>query len=39
LPFGFGEPVELDYDGTGERELEIEAGTPGRTDGDAPNVE
>lgn len=41
LPFAFGEPVELeiDYDGVGEPELEIEAELPGRTDESAPGVE
>jgi amphi-Trp domain-containing protein len=41
LPFAFGEPVELelDYDGVGEPELEIELGLPGRTDEDAPDIE
>ena len=41
LPFAFGEPVELevDFDGVGEPELEIEVVLPGRTDQDAPSVE
>ncbi len=41
LPFAFGEPVrlELDYDGVGEPELEIELELPGRTDQAAPDVE
>ena len=41
LPFAFGEPVELeiDYEGVGEPELEIEIELPGRTDEDAPSVE
>lgn len=41
LPFAFGEPVELevDYEGVGEPELEIELEIPGRTDERAPNVE
>ncbi|MFB6168493.1 MAG: amphi-Trp domain-containing protein [Haloferacaceae archaeon] len=41
LPFAFGEPVELevDYDGVGEPELEIEVELPGRTDERAPSVE
>lgn len=41
LPFSFGEPVELevDYDGVGEPELEIELEIPERTDEKAPDVE
>jgi amphi-Trp domain-containing protein len=41
LPFSFGEPVELevDYEGYGERELEIELAIPGTTDENAPTVE
>jgi amphi-Trp domain-containing protein len=41
LPFAFGEPVslEVDYDGVGEPELEIELELPGRTDEAAPDVE
>ncbi|SFR32367.1 amphi-Trp domain-containing protein [Halogeometricum limi] len=41
LPFAFGEPVELevDFEGVGEPELEIEVEIPGRTDEKAPNVE
>jgi amphi-Trp domain-containing protein len=41
LPFGFGEPVELevDYDGVDDPELEIEVELPGRTDETGPNVE
>ncbi|WP_459191679.1 amphi-Trp domain-containing protein [Halosimplex sp. J119] len=41
LPFAFGEPVELeiDYEGVGEPELEIELELPGRTDESAPGVE
>ena len=41
LPFAFGEPIELeiDYEGYGERELEIEVGIPGTTDETAPTVE
>lgn len=37
LPFAFGEPipVEIDFDGVGEPELEL----PGRTDERAPRVE
>jgi len=41
LPFAFGEPVhlEVDFDGVGEPELEIELTLPGRTDENAPDVE
>lgn len=41
LPFTFGEPVELeiDFDGVGDPELEIELELPGRTDETAPDVE
>lgn len=41
LPFAFGEPVglEIDFDGVGEPELEIEVEIPGRTDETAPDVE
>ncbi len=41
LPFAFGEPVELevDYEGVGDPELEIELELPGRTDEAAPDVE
>jgi len=41
LPFAFGEPVELeiDFEGVGEPELEIELELPGRTDESAPDVE
>lgn len=41
LPFAFGEPVglEIDFDGVGEPELEIELELPGRTDEQAPDVE
>jgi amphi-Trp domain-containing protein len=41
LPFAFGEPVELeiDFEGVGEPELEIELALPGRTDEKAPDVE
>ena len=41
LPFAFGEPVELeiDFEGVGEPELEIELEIPGRTDERAPDVE
>ncbi len=40
LPFAFGEPVglELDFDGVGDQELEIELELPGRTDERAPDV-
>jgi amphi-Trp domain-containing protein len=40
LPFAFGEPVELeiDYEGVGDPELEIELELPGRTDESAPDV-
>jgi amphi-Trp domain-containing protein len=41
LPFAFGEPAELeiDFEGVGEPELEIELELPGRTDEKAPDVE
>lgn len=41
LPFEFGEPIdmEIDFDGVGEPELEIEIELPGRTDETAPNIE
>ncbi|AHZ21260.1 amphi-Trp domain-containing protein [Haloferax mediterranei ATCC 33500] len=41
LPFAFGEPVELeiDFDGVGDPELEIELELPGRTDDKPPEVE
>jgi amphi-Trp domain-containing protein len=41
LPFAFGEPIglELDFDGVGEPELELEIELPGRSDEKAPNVE
>jgi len=41
LPFAFGEPVqlELDFDGVGDPELEIELELPGRTDEQAPDIE
>lgn len=41
LPFAFGEPVELelDYEGVGDPELEIEIELPGRTAESAPDVE
>jgi amphi-Trp domain-containing protein len=40
LPFAFGDPVnmELDFDGVGEQELEIEVEIPGRSDESAPDV-
>jgi len=40
LPFAFGEPVRLDvdFDGVGEPELEIELELPGRTDESAPDI-
>jgi amphi-Trp domain-containing protein len=40
LPFSFGEPVELevDFDGIGEPELEVELELPGRTDESPPDV-
>jgi len=40
LPFAFGEPVELevDFDGVGEPELDIDLELPGRTDESAPDV-
>lgn len=41
LPFAFGEPVELevDFEGMGEPELEIELTLPGRTDEQAPDIQ
>jgi amphi-Trp domain-containing protein len=41
LPFAFGEPVtlEIDFDGVGDPELEIELELPGRTDETAPDIE
>ena len=41
LPFPFGEPVglEIDFDGVGDPELEIELELPGRTDEKAPTIE
>jgi amphi-Trp domain-containing protein len=41
LPFAFGEPVELeiDFEGVGDPELEVELLLPGRSDEDAPSVE
>lgn len=41
LPFAFGEPVEMeiDFDGVGDPELEIELALPGRTDEEAPDIE
>ena len=40
LPFQFGEPIdlEIDFDGVGDPELEIELELPGRTDERAPDV-
>ena len=40
LPFDFGEPVglEIDFEGTGEPELEIEVEMPGVADDDGPTV-
>jgi amphi-Trp domain-containing protein len=40
LPFTFGEPVELevDYEGVGDAELELEVELPGRPDDCAPDV-
>ncbi|ADQ69470.1 hypothetical protein C499_12015 [Halogeometricum borinquense DSM 11551] len=41
LPFAFGEPIELeiDFDGVGDPELEVELSLPGRTDEKAPDIE
>jgi amphi-Trp domain-containing protein len=41
LPFAFGEPIglEIDFEGVGEPELEIELDLPGRTDESAPDIE
>jgi amphi-Trp domain-containing protein len=41
LPFAFGEPVELevDFEGMGDPELEIELTLPGRTDEQAPDIQ
>lgn len=41
LPFAFGEPVglEIDYDGVGDEELELEVTLPGKSDEAAPDVE
>jgi amphi-Trp domain-containing protein len=41
LPFAFGEPVELevDFEGVGDPELELEVEIPGTTDETAPSVE
>jgi amphi-Trp domain-containing protein len=41
LPFAFGEPMdlEIDFDGVGEPELEMELTLPGRTDETAPDIE
>ena len=40
-PFAFGEPVELevDFEGMGDPELEIELTLPGRTDEQAPDIQ
>ena len=40
LPFAFGEPVELevDYEGVGDPELELELEIPGQSDDRAPDV-
>lgn len=40
LPFAFGEPatVEIDFEGVGEPELEIEVELVGRADDDAPEI-
>jgi amphi-Trp domain-containing protein len=40
LPFAFGETVslEIDFEGVGEPELEIELEIPGKTDEEAPEV-
>ena len=41
LPFAFGDPVELevDFEGMGDPELEIELTLPGRTDEQAPDIQ
>lgn len=41
LPFAFGEPVglEIDFEGMGEPELELELTLPGRTDEQAPDIQ
>jgi hypothetical protein len=41
LPFDFGDPVEveIDFEGVGEPELEIDVKLPGRTEESAPAVE
>ncbi|WP_049926567.1 amphi-Trp domain-containing protein [Halopiger goleimassiliensis] len=41
LPFAFGDPVEveLDFEGVGDPELEIELTLPGHSDDSAPSVE
>jgi amphi-Trp domain-containing protein len=41
LPFAFGEPIglEIDFDGVGEPELELEIQLPGTTDERAPSVD
>ena len=40
LPFAFGDPAELeiDFEGVGDPELEIELVLPGRSDEDAPDI-
>jgi amphi-Trp domain-containing protein len=40
LPFAFGEPVELevDFDGVGDPEFEVELILPGRPDDEPPSV-
>ena len=40
LPFAFGDPIdlEIEYDGVGRPELEIELEFPGRTDDQPPAV-
>jgi len=41
LPFAFGDQVglEVDYDGVGDEELELEVTLPGKTDEAAPDVQ
>ncbi|NGM70897.1 amphi-Trp domain-containing protein [Natronolimnobius sp. AArcel1] len=41
LPFAFGEPVnlEIEFDGMGDPELEIELELPGRSNDQAPQIE
>ncbi len=40
LPFAFGDPIDLEveYDGVGQPELELEIELPGRTDDRPPTV-